>query len=137
MVIGGIYVDRAATRLANDVCSELREVNGTPDLTDHHVDLAFMTYIPGDIGSDWAEGTGVRAGMVGRKQRRFIIWIEVPPSLPNRDAYAEFVTDALTQAASIVREYLPRKGKTYPWERLAAEVDHLRGRWIAQAGKRT
>ena len=33
------------------------------------------------------------------------------------------------QAAAITRDYLPRKGKTYPAERLASELDSLRKRW--------
>lgn len=137
VVVGGVYVDRAATRTANEVCAELRAVNGIPDLADYHVDLCFLTYVEGGLGSDGVAGTGIRPGMVGRKQRRFIVYLEVPPSLPNRLAYGKWLASALGQAATIVRDYLPRKGKGYPAERLAAEIDDLRRRWVGHLGVTT
>lgn len=130
VVVGGIYMSRAETRTANDVCTELRKLNGTADLTDYHVDLCFMTYVQDGPGSEYAAGTGIRPSMVGRKQRRFIINLEVPPSLPDRLAYGNWITEALGQAAVIVREYLPKKGRAYPAERLADELDDLQSRWI-------
>jgi hypothetical protein len=69
---------------------------------------------------------GVRPGMVGRKQRRFVIWFSVPPDLAGReDAWAWFV-EQLPEASRLVREYLPRKSKAYPIDQLAGELDRLR-----------
>ena len=49
--------------------------------------------------------------MVGRKQRRFIVNVEVPPTLTDRATCQAWITDALGQAAAIVRGYLPLKGQ--------------------------
>lgn len=126
--VGGINVG-GPLRNDNLVCAELRDLNGSVDFDDYVVDLCFMTYVPGGIGSEWAEGIGVSPGMVGRKQRRFIIKIEVPPTLTDLPAYRSWMADALAQAADLIRDYLPKKAKVYPAERLAAEVDDLRYRW--------
>jgi len=128
--VGGIYWDRSATRQANAICQEVKSVNGSWDQTDYFVDLAFPTYVADGEGSDGVAGTGIRPGMIGRKQRRFIILIEVPPLLPDRAAHANWMTEALQQSAEIVRNYLPRKAKTYPADRLADEVQSLRDRWV-------
>lgn len=130
--IGGILANRKATRLANEIIDELRQVAGVVDPDDYFVDLCFLTYIPGDLGSEFAQGKGIKPGMVGRKQRRFIIWIEVPPVLTTRQALTGWMQIALSESAAIVRDYLPRKGRTYPWERLAAELDDVRERWVAR-----
>ena len=69
--------------------------------------------------------------MVGRKQRRFIVNVEKPPTLTDRATCQAWITDALAQAAAIVRDYLPLKGKDHPADRLAAaEVVELRDRWV-------
>ena len=137
VVVGGIYVDRAATKSANEVCRELRHVNGKPDLTDYYVDLCFMTYVEDGLGSTDAKGRGIAPMMVGRLQRRFIVSIEVPPGLAGQDAYRAWMVTALSEVAALVREYLPRKGKAYPAERLANEVDELRARWRVHVAART
>lgn len=129
--VGGIYVDRAETRVANEVCAELRRVSGEIDSTDYVVDLCFMTYLEGGMRSEDVAGTGIRPGTVGRRQRRFMVWIEVPPLLEDRKAYARWIAEALFEAAKIVSDYLPRKAKAYPAERLAEEVNALRNRWLA------
>jgi hypothetical protein len=69
--------------------------------------------------------------MVGRKQRRFIVLLEVPPTLTDRTSCRAWITDALAQAAALVGDYLPRKGKNYPADRLASEVVELRERWVS------
>jgi hypothetical protein len=128
--VGGIYVSAFGTRAANEACKELRAVNGRVDFADYVVDLCFMTYEQGGLGADYAEGVGIGPGMVGRKQPRFIVILEVPPTLTDRTSCRAWITDALAQAAAIVRDYLPRKGKDYPADRLAAEVVELRERWV-------
>jgi len=67
--VGGMYV---GGRLRNDnmVCRELRDLSAPVDFDDYVVDLCFMTYTPGGLGSEYAAGVGVAPGMVGRKQRR-------------------------------------------------------------------
>ncbi|KGN35030.1 hypothetical protein N802_01760 [Knoellia sinensis KCTC 19936] len=128
MKVGGIYV-AGGYRLDNQVCGELRQISGAVDPSDYFVDLCFMTYTPGGVGSDYAAGTGIRPGMVGRKQKRFIVDVEVPPDLGDLDAYRAWMATALAEVAAIVRDHLPTKNKSYPSERLASEVDELRARW--------
>jgi hypothetical protein len=133
ITVGGIYVMTPATRLANDVCSRLDAVAGPwkEDDQDYLIDLAFLTYEADGLGAELAAGTGIRPGPVGRTQRRFIIWIEVPPKLADEATYNDWMTGCLSEAATIVRQHLPRKSKAYPAEDLALELDHLKDRWIA------
>lgn len=77
MYVGGRSRDDSA------VCRELRELAGPVDFDDYVVDLCFMTYTTGGLGSEYAAGVGMSPGMVGRKQRRFIVNVEVPPALPD------------------------------------------------------
>jgi hypothetical protein len=125
MYVGG------RSRYDNVVCRELRDLVGAVDFEDYAVDLCFMTYTPDGLGSDYAAGVGVSPGLVGRKQRRFIVNLEVPPALPDLIAYRTWMAQALSEVADLVRNYLPTKSKTYPAERLASEVDELRTRWDA------
>jgi hypothetical protein len=128
--VGGMYVG-GRMRDDNAVCAELRQLAGAVDVDDYVVDLCFMTYTVGGLGSDYAAGVGVSPGMVGRKQGRFIVNVEVPPALPDLHAYRTWMSRTLTEVAAIVRDYLPTKSKTYPAERLASELDDLRTRWDA------
>jgi hypothetical protein len=128
--VGGIYVSALGTRAPNEACKELQAVNGKVDFADYVVDLCFMTYEQGGMGADYAEGVGIGPGMVGRKQRRFIVKLEMPPTLTDRTSCQAWISDALARAAAIVRDYLPLKGKDYPADRLAAEVVELRERWV-------
>lgn len=89
-----------------------------------------MTYEQDGLGAEYAAGVGIRPGMVGRKQRRFIVNLEVPPTLTDRAACDAWIVGALTEAAAIVRDYLPKKARGYPADRLAGEVIDLRERWI-------
>lgn len=130
MYVGG------RSRDANVVCRELRDLVGSVDYEDYVVDLCFMTYTEGGLGSDYAAGVGISPGMVGRKQRRFIVNLEVPPALPDLTAYRIWMDKALSDVADLVRNYLPTKSKTYPVARLASEVDDLRTRWNAMRGAR-
>jgi hypothetical protein len=125
MYVGG------RSRDDNAVCQELRDLVGPVDFADYVVDLRFMTYTAGGLGSEYAAGVGISPGMVGRKQRRFIVNLEVPPALPDLTAYRRWMAEALGNVADLVRDYLPTKFRTYPAERLASEVDDLRTRWDA------
>lgn len=51
--------------------------------------------------------SGVKVGPVGRTQRRFIIWIEVPPDLPDREADRRWLVNVLTHSAELVRDHVP------------------------------
>ena len=125
MYVGGRLRD------CNVVCRELRDLAGQVDFDDYVVDLCFMTYTEGGLGSEYAAGGGIAPGMVGRKQRRFIVNIEVPPALADRSAYRSWMADVLSEVAQMVRDYLPTKSKTYPASRLSFEVDALLTRWNA------
>jgi SAM-dependent methyltransferase len=128
--VGGIIA--AGAGLANDVYAELVGVSGAVDYDDYVVDLCFMTYTAGGLGHEYAAGVGIRPRLVGRTQKRFIIELEVPPSLADRAAYRDWYLYALGRAAEITREHLPRKGKSYPAERLATELDELHARWARE-----
>jgi hypothetical protein len=126
--VGGMYVG-GRSRDDNAVCQELRDLVGPVDFDDYVVDLCFMTYTAGGLGSEYAAEVGVSPGMVGRKQRRFIVNVEVPPTLPDRAAYRSWMAQTLREVAELVRAYLPTKSKTYPAARLASEVEDLNARW--------
>ncbi len=128
--VGGMYATGVSTRSANAACQELRVVNGAVDFSDYVVDLCFMTYVQDGLGASYAAGIGIRPGTVGRKQHRFIVKLEVPPTLSDRSSCAAWITDALAEVAELVGTYLPKKAKTYPVERLTEEVRDLRARWI-------
>jgi hypothetical protein len=123
MYVGG------RTRNDNIVCRELRDLSGPVDFDDYVVDLCFMTYTEGGLGSEYAAGVGIAPGMVGRKQRRFIVNLEVPPGLLDLTAYRSWMSEALGEVADLVRGYLPGKAKAYPAARLASEIDDLHARW--------
>jgi hypothetical protein len=89
---------------------------------DYVIDIAFRLWDP-----RWEPRfTGVRPGMVGRKQRRFIIWHSVPAGLDDAESVTAWLTAALPETARLVREHLPRKSKAYPIEELATEAECLR-----------
>ncbi|CAH0277070.1 hypothetical protein SRABI26_03833 [Arthrobacter sp. Bi26] len=52
--------------------------------------------------------------------------IRVPKGLDTADAVRNWLVSVLPETARLVREYLPRKSKSYPSEQLAAEIDGLR-----------
>ena len=64
--------------------------------------------------------------MVGRKQRRFVIWHSVPIGLDTPDAVRLWLVSVLPETARLVREYLPTRSSTYPAQDLADEVEQLR-----------
>ena len=63
--------------------------------------------------------------MVGRKQRRFIVWHSVPAGLDSAEAVRDWLAGILPETARIVREYLPTRSKAYPAEDLASAVERL------------
>jgi len=131
--VAGIHVSGVTTGAAREALRELRELAGALDLADYVIDLCFLTYVKDGLGSEYAAGVGIRPGMVGRKQRRFIINLEVPPELTDRAGIDVWITAALEEAADITRAYLPRKSRQYPADRLAGEIDELRARWVDHA----
>jgi hypothetical protein len=110
---------RRFRELIKEVRSKRRGKAGEED---YAVDLAFRTWDPRDV----PEFVGPRPGMVGRRQRRFIVWIGVPPGLPDAQADREWLVLVLAEVAELVRQYLPTKSKRYPAEELANEVLALR-----------
>lgn len=89
---------------------------------EYAVDIAFRSWHPRKT----PEFTGVRAGMVGRKQRRFIVWHSVPKGLETTEAVRSWLVSVLPETARLVREHLPTKSKAYPAEQLAFEIEQLR-----------
>ena len=63
--------------------------------------------------------------MVGRKQRRFVVKLGVPPGLANEAEVTGRLISCLPEVARLCREYLPAKSGQYPAERLAQEIEAL------------
>jgi SAM-dependent methyltransferase len=131
--VGGII--SAGAGLPNETHDELSRIAPDVDYDDYVVDLCFLTYWASKPTPEYATGVGIRPRMVGRTQKRFVIELEVPPALESRAAYRAWYTEALSEAAAITRDYLPRKGKSYPAERLARELDDLRNGWELEVGR--
>ena len=106
-----------------EVMREIRAFNGRRNDDDFVVDIAFRTC---HNLREPEEPYGVSPGMVGRKQRRFIVWHSVPKGLDTPPALRCWLTEALVDTERLVREYLPTKSKAYPSEDLANEVAQLR-----------
>jgi hypothetical protein len=64
--------------------------------------------------------------MVGRKQRRFIVWHSVPNGLETTEAVRSWLVSVLPETARLVMEHLPAKSKAYPAVKLASEIEQLR-----------
>ena len=88
---------------------------------DYVVDIAMRSWDP----RRQPEFFGVQPGMVGRKQRRFIVWHSVPVGLATLAEARNWLASVLPETARLVREFLPTKSKAYPAEFLAAEVESL------------
>jgi hypothetical protein len=89
---------------------------------DYVVDIAFRTW----RNASESEFTGVRAGSVGRSQRRVIIWHGVPVGLDTDEAISKWLAEVLPETSRLLREWLPTRSKKYPAQELANEVDALR-----------
>ena len=88
---------------------------------EYAVDLAFRSWDPRKT----PDFTGLRAGMVGRKQRRFIVWHSVPNGMETTEAVRSWLVSVLPETARLVREHLPAKPGAYPAEELAIEIEQL------------
>ena len=91
------------------------------------VDLGFFTWSEGlgppPPGSP--DAPGVSPWMVGRKQRRFIVKVALPPGLQDEASVARWLVPSLAEVAGLCRQYLPTKPREYPAEALAQEVEAL------------
>lgn len=120
---GGLIEEWGKPRLALEaVIREVGRFKPRRSAEDYVVDVAFRSWDPREA----PEFTGVRAAMVGRKQRRFIVWHSVPAGLDTPDAVRSWLASQLPETARLVREYLPTRSKAYPAEELAGEIDQLR-----------
>jgi hypothetical protein len=128
---GGV-ADYKTVRIFADVKAAVTEFfdNRVDLVPDYKVDLALRDnfYDP-----DEEHFFGVRPGPVGRTQRRFIIWFSVPPSITDSGQAWAWYVDQLPEAIRLVREYLPRNGKSNPAEILANELEALRDALVNQA----
>ena len=120
---GGIIEDWGPSRWAlQEVKKQVASFAPRQSDQDYVVDIAFHSW---HLNRE-PEFTGVHAAMVGRKQRRFIVWHSVPKGLDTAPAVRAWLASVLPETARLVREYLPRKSKAYPSDQLAAEIDALR-----------
>ncbi|MDQ0276539.1 hypothetical protein QO003_000842 [Arthrobacter silviterrae] len=120
---GGIVEDWGPPRWAlQEVKKQVATFAPRQSDQDYVVDVAFRSW---HLHKE-PEFTGVQAAMVGRKQRRFIVWHSVPKGLDTAEAVRDWLVSVLPETARLVREYLPGKSKSYPSEELAAEIDGLR-----------
>jgi hypothetical protein len=132
--VGGIYAGAGANELRmRALFDELRRIHGPTDYDDYVVDLAFCTYLEGRRPNyiDWR---GIKPGPVEQEQRRFIVWIEVPPGLPDAEADRRWMLDVLARTAELIREHVPPQSKAYPVDRLAQEVLAIESELRSSAG---
>ncbi len=88
---------------------------------DYVVDIAFLSW----HNFREPEFHGVRPDMVGRKQRRFVVWHSVPLGLATDADARRWLASVLPETARLCREHLPTKSRAYPAEELAREVEAL------------
>ena len=120
---GGIIEEWGPPKVAlRTVMREVGRFKPRQSDDEYFVDIAFRSWdqrhVPGF--------TGVQAAMVGRKQRRFIIWHSVPQGLDTPDAVRSWLVIVLPETARLVREHLPTKSRAYPAGELATEIEQLR-----------
>lgn len=94
---------------------------------DYFVDVAFRSW----HNFREPEFHGVQPDMVGRKQRRFIVWHSVPQGLATDAQAQRWLASVLPETARLCREHLPTKSRAYPAEELAREVEALAAHLIA------
>lgn len=121
---GGILEESGKPKQALlEVMREVRCFKPRSSDEDYAVDVAFRSWDPRKV----AEFTGVKAGMVGRRQRRFIVWHSVPVGLATADEIRSWLVSVLPDTARLVREHLPSKSRAYPASDLAIEIEQLAG----------
>jgi hypothetical protein len=126
---GGIFAERGAAAYAHqEVLRQISEFAPRTDDSQYVVDIAFVT--GSDVGPN-SPHVGVSPGPVGRSQRRFIVWHRLPEGLTDATAVRQWFATALVETESLVRDYLPRKSKSYPVSELASEVRALRERLLS------
>jgi hypothetical protein len=120
---GGIIEEWGAPKAAlRTVMREVGQFRRRQGDDDYVVDIAFRSWDP----RKEPEFTGVQPAMVGRKQRRFIVWHSVPSGLDTADSVRTWLATVLPETARLVREHLLTRSKSYPAEELAAEIEQLR-----------
>jgi hypothetical protein len=113
IITGGIIEEWGGPRLAlRDVMQEVRLFKPRQLDGEYAVDVAFRSWDP----RKKPEFTGVRAGMVGRTQRRFIVWHSVPNGMETTEAVRSWLVSVLPETARLVREHLlaPSRRHTRP-----------------------
>lgn len=123
-VTGGLLEEWGpAQKALREVQRQIRDFNGRKVEDEYVVDIAFRTW---HNFREPEEPYGVTPGMVGRRQRRFIVWHSVPKGLETPRAVRGWLVEVLSDTERLVREHLPTKSKAYPSEALADEVAALR-----------
>ncbi len=120
---GGIIEEWGSPKAARrTVMREVGQFRPRQSGDDYVVDIAFRSWDP----RKEPEFTGGQPAMVGRKQRRFIVWHSVPVGLDTADSVRTWLAQVLPETARLVREHLPTRSKSYPAEELAVEIEQLR-----------
>jgi hypothetical protein len=123
IITGGIIEGWGAPKDALlSVIREVGQFSPCKSEDDYAIDIAFRLWDP----RKQPEFAGVRPGMAGRNQRRFIIWHSVPAGLDDTGSVRAWLVSVLPETARLVREHLPRKSRAYPCQELAVEVEQLR-----------
>jgi hypothetical protein len=124
IITGGIFAEFGlASQAHKQVQREIRAYAPRVSDQDYAIDVAIVT--GRDVGPE-PPPVGVSPGMVGRVQRRFIVWHRLPEGLSDVGDVRRWFIEALPQTETLVREHLPRMSKAYPAEQLATEVAGLR-----------
>lgn len=119
---GGITEAWGPARQAlQTVMQEVRAFAPRRDDDDYVVDIAMRSW----HNFREPEFMGVQAAMVGRTQRRFIVWHSVPQGLETAESVRAWLASALPETARLCREYLPKKSRAYPADLLAQQVEGL------------
>ena len=130
IITGGIIEEWGPAKSALlAVMREVRQFAPRTDDNDYAVDIAFRSW----HNFREPEFTGVQPGMIGRKQRRFVVWHSVPQGLDTKESVRSWLATALTDTARLTRDLLPSKAGAYPTEDLASELDALRASLAAVA----
>lgn len=122
IITGGVFAEWGKPKVAlREVMRQVGRFRPRQSDQDYAVDIAFRSWDPRRA----PEFTGVQAGPVGRKQRRFIVWHSVPTGLDTADAVRSWLASVLPETARLVRVHLPAKSKAYPAAELAMEIGQL------------
>ena len=121
-ITGGIIEEWGKPRLAlREVMQQISRFKPRQFDDEYAVDVAFRSWDP----RKRPEFTGVLAAMVGRKQRRFIVWHSVAIGMETSEAVRSWLVSVLPETAQLIREHLPTKSRAYP-AKLAIDIEQLR-----------